>query len=159
MDSRAASSFCAPLPLAAGVLPWEAIIARCQLTAPFYCQCDQPSSSGFLQANSILNAQIKPLTDSWLLSEKWMVPFVPLDNIVVIRQIQRQRIKWCFDFGSAQLQSLLYPHKRDLRKAMRMSHTSVCPRIQRGEEKLKQATFDTQKKLAHTPFNSLHNVF
>lgn len=26
---------CAPLPLADGVLPWEAIIAGCQLTAPF----------------------------------------------------------------------------------------------------------------------------
>lgn len=48
MDSRVDSPHCAALLLANGVLPWEAIIARCQLTARFYCQCDQPSSSGFL---------------------------------------------------------------------------------------------------------------
>lgn len=48
MDSRVDSPHCALLLLADGVLPWEAIIARCQLTARFYCQCDQPSSSGFL---------------------------------------------------------------------------------------------------------------
>lgn len=48
MDSRVDSPHCALLLPADGVLPWEAIIARCQLTARFYCQCDQPSSSGFL---------------------------------------------------------------------------------------------------------------
>lgn len=34
MDSRVGSPHCAPLLPADGVLPWEAIIARCQLTAP-----------------------------------------------------------------------------------------------------------------------------
>lgn len=48
MDSCADSPHCTPLLPADGVLPWEAIIARCQLTARFYCQWDQPSSSGFL---------------------------------------------------------------------------------------------------------------
>ncbi|KAK5860932.1 hypothetical protein PBY51_022372 [Eleginops maclovinus] len=48
MDSRDDSPHCAALHRADGVLPWEAIIARCQLTARFFCQRDQPSSSGFL---------------------------------------------------------------------------------------------------------------
>lgn len=48
MDSCVDSPHCTPLLPADGVLPWEAIIARCQLTARFYCQWDQPSSSGFL---------------------------------------------------------------------------------------------------------------
>lgn len=70
MDSRVDSPHCAALLRADGVLPWEAIIAGCQLTARFFCQRDQPSSSGFLWANSILNTQIKPLSNHWLLSEE-----------------------------------------------------------------------------------------
>ncbi|CAB1448016.1 unnamed protein product [Pleuronectes platessa] len=90
MDSRVDAPQRAPPLPADGVLPWEAIIARWQLTARFHCQRDRPSSSGFLWANNILNTQIKLLTSHWLLSKNQMVPFVPLDNAPGIRRIQRR---------------------------------------------------------------------
>lgn len=54
-----------------------------------------------------------------------MVPFVPLDNAVGIRRIQRRTIKKCFDFASTPLKLFYLPGEQTSRGLSKDSEEEV----------------------------------